>query len=68
MPIVSPRRATVAERAGMRRTISSPLYRGATIAMFLSGLGISPAVPQIDYGRCSSPRASARSRSPEWLG
>src|SRR5258706_16414795 len=26
---------------------SSPLYRGATIAMFLSGLGTSAAAPQI---------------------
>ncbi len=31
----------------MRATMASPLYRGATIAMFLSGLGMSAAAPQI---------------------
>ena len=30
-----------------RLTLASPLYRGATIAMFLSGLGFSAAAPQI---------------------
>jgi MFS transporter, SET family, sugar efflux transporter len=29
------------------RVIRNPLYRGATIAMFLSGLGVSAAAPQI---------------------
>ena len=32
---------------GLRLTLASPLYRGATIAMFLSGLGFSAAAPQI---------------------
>ena len=30
-----------------KQVLSSPLYRGATIAMFLSGLGASAAAPQI---------------------
>ncbi|WP_328321920.1 MFS transporter [Kribbella sp. NBC_00382] len=30
-----------------RLTLASPLYRGATIALFLSGLGFSAAAPQI---------------------
>jgi MFS transporter, SET family, sugar efflux transporter len=30
-----------------KQVLSSPLYRGATIAMFLSGLGTSAAAPQI---------------------
>jgi MFS transporter, SET family, sugar efflux transporter len=34
-------------RSALRLTLSSPLYRGATIAMFLSGLGFSAAAPQI---------------------
>jgi len=34
-------------RSAFRLTLSSPLYRGATIAMFLSGLGFSAAAPQI---------------------
>jgi SET family sugar efflux transporter-like MFS transporter len=43
---MSPRPATVAEQSGMQPTMSSPL-NGATIAMFLSGLGISAAALQI---------------------
>jgi MFS transporter, SET family, sugar efflux transporter len=31
----------------LRLVLSSPLYRGATIALFLSGLGFSAAAPQI---------------------
>jgi SET family sugar efflux transporter-like MFS transporter len=31
----------------LRLVVSSPLYRGATIALFLSGLGFSAAAPQI---------------------
>jgi SET family sugar efflux transporter-like MFS transporter len=31
----------------MRATLASPLYRGATVALFLSGLGMSAAAPQI---------------------
>jgi SET family sugar efflux transporter-like MFS transporter len=31
----------------MRATWDSPLYRGATVALFLSGLGFSAAAPQI---------------------
>ncbi len=31
----------------MRATLASPLYRGATVALFLSGLGFSAAAPQI---------------------
>jgi len=34
-------------RSALRLTLASPLYRGATIAMFLSGLGFSAAAPQI---------------------
>ncbi|GAA1967804.1 sugar efflux transporter [Microbacterium deminutum] len=33
--------------SAMRATWASPLYRGATIALFLSGLGFSAAAPQI---------------------
>jgi SET family sugar efflux transporter-like MFS transporter len=33
--------------SALRLTWSSPLYRGATIALFLSGLGMSAAAPQI---------------------
>jgi SET family sugar efflux transporter-like MFS transporter len=36
-----------AARSAVRLTLTSPLYRGATIAMFLSGLGFSAAAPQI---------------------
>jgi SET family sugar efflux transporter-like MFS transporter len=35
------------QRSAVRLTLASPLYRGATIAMFLSGLGFSAAAPQI---------------------
>jgi SET family sugar efflux transporter-like MFS transporter len=31
----------------VRQVLSSPLYRGATLAMFLSGIGVSSAAPQI---------------------
>src|ERR1700740_991061 len=31
----------------LKQVLSSPLYRGATMAMFLSGLGASAAAPQI---------------------
>jgi len=34
-------------RSALRLTLAVPLYRGATIAMFLSGLGFSAAAPQI---------------------
>lgn len=33
--------------SALRQIFESPLYRGATLAMFLSGLGISAAAPQI---------------------
>jgi SET family sugar efflux transporter-like MFS transporter len=33
--------------SALRLTLGSPLYRGATIALFLSGLGFSAAAPQI---------------------
>jgi SET family sugar efflux transporter-like MFS transporter len=33
--------------SALRLTLTSPLYRGATIALFLSGLGFSAAAPQI---------------------
>lgn len=36
-----------AKPSAIRETIASPLYRGATVAMFLSGLGFSGAAPQI---------------------
>jgi SET family sugar efflux transporter-like MFS transporter len=40
--------ADVATRqSAVRATLASPLYRGATVALFLSGLGVSAAAPQI---------------------
>ena len=33
--------------SALRETLGSPLYRGATMALFLSGLGFSGAAPQI---------------------
>jgi SET family sugar efflux transporter-like MFS transporter len=35
------------QTSALRLTAASPLHRGATIAMFLSGLGMSAAAPQI---------------------
>ncbi|MGJ3224835.1 MFS transporter [Micromonospora aurantiaca (nom. illeg.)] len=40
-------RADVADDAPARLVLASPLYRGATIALFLSGVGFSAAAPQI---------------------
>ncbi|WNV85506.1 MFS transporter [Umezawaea sp. Da 62-37] len=37
----------VARTSATRLTLASPLYRGAAIALFLSGLGFSAAAPQI---------------------
>jgi len=37
----------VATPSAVRTVWNSPLYRGATVALFLSGLGISAAAPQI---------------------
>jgi SET family sugar efflux transporter-like MFS transporter len=37
----------VARTSAVRLTLASPLYRGATIAVFLSALGFSAAAPQI---------------------
>ncbi|GAA1005985.1 sugar efflux transporter SetB [Acrocarpospora pleiomorpha] len=37
----------VMRTSALRLTLASPLYRGATIALFLSGLGFSAAAPQI---------------------
>jgi SET family sugar efflux transporter-like MFS transporter len=40
--------AVATHRTSALQTVwSSPLYRGATAAMFLSGLGTSAAAPQI---------------------
>ena len=39
--------ATTTPPSAARRILASPLYRGATIAMFLSGLATSAAAPQI---------------------
>jgi SET family sugar efflux transporter-like MFS transporter len=36
-----------AKPSALGATFSSPLYRGATVALFLSGLGVSAAAPQI---------------------
>jgi MFS transporter, SET family, sugar efflux transporter len=36
-----------ARQSAIRETLASPLYRGATMALFLSGLGFSGAAPQI---------------------
>ena len=42
------RRASGSTRdSPLRLVLSSPLYRGATLALFLSGLGFSAAAPQI---------------------
>jgi MFS transporter, SET family, sugar efflux transporter len=46
MTLVSPA-DTEANPSAIRATLASPLYRGATIAMLLSGLGTSAAAPQI---------------------
>ena len=35
----------VVHTSALRLTLASPLYRGATIALFLSGLGFSAAAP-----------------------
>src|SRR5882672_4877932 len=37
----------VAHASALRLTLASPLYRGATLAVFLSALGFSAAAPQI---------------------
>jgi len=39
--------ALAAPRSTLQEVWASPLYRGATLAMFLSGLGTSAATPQI---------------------
>ncbi|HEX3787179.1 MAG TPA: MFS transporter [Pseudonocardiaceae bacterium] len=36
-----------AQDTALRLVLSTPLYRGATVALFLSGLGFSAAAPQI---------------------
>lgn len=49
-PVLSPETAAadVAPTPSVIRTVwGSPLYRGATVALFLSGLGASAAAPQI---------------------
>jgi SET family sugar efflux transporter-like MFS transporter len=38
---------SIPRTSALRLTLASPLYRGATAALFLSGLGISAAAPQI---------------------
>jgi MFS transporter, SET family, sugar efflux transporter len=35
--------------SALQQVLSSPLYRGATVAMFLSGVGTSAAAPQIVF-------------------
>lgn len=35
------------DQSALRQVLGSPLYRGATIAMLLSGIGVSAAAPQI---------------------
>lgn len=48
MPIVDLVTSEPAVReSSVRQVLRSPLYRGATVAMFLSGLGTSAAAPQI---------------------
>ena len=39
--------AVAAPPSAVRAVWNSPLYRGATVALFLSGLGVSAAAPQI---------------------
>lgn len=48
-PPAAPDSATTAVRSetAWRLVLNSPIYRGSTIAMFLSGLGFSAAAPQI---------------------
>ncbi|MEV4512622.1 MFS transporter [Dactylosporangium sp. NPDC049525] len=46
-PVDVPFAEPAAHRSAIRLTLASPVYRGATIAMFLSGLGFSAAAPQI---------------------
>lgn len=43
VPVTEP----TVHKSAVRLTLASPLYRGATVAMFLSGLGFSAAAPQI---------------------
>jgi SET family sugar efflux transporter-like MFS transporter len=38
---------SAARTSAIRLTLASPLYRGAAVALFLSGLGFSAAAPQI---------------------
>ncbi|MFD4668726.1 MFS transporter [Lentzea sp. NPDC058450] len=45
--VTKPRRQAGAGTSALRRTLASPLYRGAAVALFLSGLGFSAAAPQI---------------------
>ena len=65
----------VATTSSAARSVwASPLYRGATVALFLSGLGTSAAAPQItlflvndsarlaDHGRAVLPHEHHRSR------
>lgn len=47
MQPVQPVAETGSETSAVRAVLASPLYRGATIAMLLSGLGTSAAAPQI---------------------
>ena len=37
----------VARTSAIRASLSSPLYRGGVVALFLSGIGTSAAAPQI---------------------
>ena len=39
--------STVARSSALKRTLRTPFYRAAALAMFLSGLGFSAAAPQI---------------------
>jgi SET family sugar efflux transporter-like MFS transporter len=46
-PMDPPIEVAVAQVSALRLTLTSPLYRGATLAVFLSALGFSAAAPQI---------------------
>jgi SET family sugar efflux transporter-like MFS transporter len=45
--MVSSAAVDTSEPSALRVTLASPLYRGVTVALFLSGLGMSAAAPQI---------------------
>src|SRR5690606_19043338 len=47
VPILHPPPAAATSPSSLRVTLGDPLYRGATVALFISGLGMSATAPQI---------------------